>query len=104
MSDSEIQEISLGKSLRNVRDSKKERPESEDSDAAEEDDTFDHGDADAEDEDSELEEGSMEDLLNTFFTNENGDNISDILTGILSCLEKQNSILMKIGSVLNKKS
>lgn len=102
MSDSEIQEISLGKSLRNVRDSKKERSESEESDAAEEDDTFDN--ADAEDEGSELEEGSMEDLLNTFFTNENGDNISDILTGILSCLEKQNSILMKIGSVLNKKS
>ena len=101
MSDSEIQEISLGKSLRNVRDSKKQEFESEDSDAAEED-TFDN--ADAEDEDSELEEGSMEDLLNTFLTNENGDNISDILTGILSCLEKKNSILMKIGSVLNKKS
>ena len=67
------------------------------------DDDGDDGDDDGDDE-SEIEDGSMEELMNSFFTNDEGDNIADIMTGILKGLEKQNAILMKIGAVISKKN
>ena len=75
----------------------------DDGDDGDDDGDGDDGDDDGDDE-SEIEDGSMEELMNSFFTNDEGDNIADIMTGILKGLEKQNAILMKIGAVISKKN
>lgn len=80
----------------------------------EEDEDSDEEDNDEEDEEDSDEEndsngipglfGGMDlsDCLNTFLTNQNEENIADILTGFKKSLDTQNKILMKIlGAIQN---
>ena len=48
------------------------------------------------------EEISMADLLQTFFSGSEGENIVDTLGSIKKTLDSQNKILLKLVSILNK--
>ena len=50
------------------------------------------------------EDDDLYDILSTFFTTEDGDNICTALMGIKDALDTQNKILMKIAVSFSKKS
>ena len=110
--DEDIEEIVLVNNKSNTTGPIKKNPplffdilnDADDVDGDADDVDGDTDDVDGGDEESEIEDGSMEELMNSFFTNDEGDNIADIMTGILKGLEKQNAILMKIGAVISKKN
>ena len=55
--------------------------------------------------DEMIEENSNEDLVNIFqhfFTNDDGENIADILTGLKKSVDLQNKILHKVLNAFNK--
>ena len=75
--------------------------------------TFDEPESDPEEEDAEAEDAEGEEidfgegldlaaLVQTFFTNDNGENVADIMTSIRDALAQQNKILMKLGALLTK--
>ena len=52
----------------------------------------------------DMEDDDLFDVLSTFFTTEDGDNICTALMGIKDALDTQNKILMKIAVSFSKKS
>lgn len=69
-------------------------------------DQFDEGgDTDSEYENSEAEEDNdLATIIDHFFTNQDGENLADILTGFKKSLDTQNKILMKIANILSSKA
>ena len=67
-------------------------------------DQFDE-DTDSEYEGSQAEEDNdLTTIIDHFFTNEDGENLADILSGFKKSLDTQNKILMKIANILQDKS
>lgn len=67
-------------------------------------DQFDE-DTDSEYEGSQAEEDNdLTTIIDHFFTNEDGENLADILSGFKKSLDTQNKILMKIANILQDKN
>ena len=67
-------------------------------------DQFDE-DTDSEYEGSQAEEDNdLTTIIDHFFTNEDGENLADILSGFKKSLDTQNKILMKIANILHEKN
>lgn len=67
-------------------------------------DQFDE-DTDSEYDGSQAEEDNdMTTIIDHFFTNEDGENLADILSGFKKSLDTQNKILMKIANILQEKN
>ena len=66
-------------------------------------DQFDE-DTDSEYEGSQAEEDNdLTTIIDHFFTNEDGENLADILSGFKKSLDTQNKILLKIANILSEK-
>ena len=62
-------------------------------------------DTDSEYDGSQAEEDNdLTSIIDHFFTNEDGENLADILSGFKKSLDTQNKILMKIANILNEKN
>lgn len=62
-------------------------------------------DTDSEYDGSQAEEDNdLTTIIDHFFTNEDGENLADILSGFKKSLDTQNKILMKIANILNEKN
>lgn len=67
-------------------------------------DQFDE-DTDSEYDGSQAEEDNdLTTIIDHFFTNEDGENLADILSGFKKSLDTQNKILMKIANILHEKN
>lgn len=62
-------------------------------------------DTDSEYDGSQAEEDNdLTTIIDHFFTNEDGENLADILSGFKKSLDTQNKILMKIANILSEKN
>lgn len=50
------------------------------------------------------EDNDLTTIIDHFFTNEDGENLADILSGFKKSLDTQNKILMKIANILHEKN
>jgi len=60
------------------------------------DDDDDEDDSDDEDDEAEEEEENLGSLFQYFFTNDNGENVADILTGIKDSIDTHNKLIFKL--------